>query len=286
MAVYERTWRRYDGPLTATSWRWLVITRDALKDAFASRFFLFCYFVALLPTVIALVAVYVSNNLGLLEQFGVTKDVVDPLMLDFLRALFLRQAIPTFFLALIIAPNLVIPDLSDNALPLYLCRPIDRRDYVLGKLAVMMILLSPVTWIGSTLVFVVQSIYAGDGWWLQNFRIELGHLVGHITWIIVISLMSLAIAAWVRFKFLARAILLAMLAILSTFHGILIVAIDTSWGALFDIVSLIGVVVVHLFNPNAELLIPVWCAWTMLVLISLLSLFLLVRKIKAHEVIR
>ena len=40
MAVYERTWRRYLGELTPLRWRWLVVTRYALADAFASRLFI------------------------------------------------------------------------------------------------------------------------------------------------------------------------------------------------------------------------------------------------------
>ena len=39
MAVYERTWRRYTGPLTPLRGRFLVVTRYALSDAFASRLF-------------------------------------------------------------------------------------------------------------------------------------------------------------------------------------------------------------------------------------------------------
>jgi ABC-2 type transport system permease protein len=264
----------------------LVITRDALRDVFASRFFLFCYFIALLPTAYLLVAVYAAHNLSFLQQIGITDDVVGNWMLQQFYAIFPWQTILAFLLALIIGPNLIIPDLNDNALPLYLCRPMSRRDYVLGKMAVMMMVLSPVTWMGSILAFIIQIAYEGGGWGQEHFRIGLGHLVGHLTWIIVISLLSLAIAAWVRYKFLARAILLAMLAMLSSFHGILFATIKTSWGALIDIAALIVMVVLHLFDPAADIPIPVWCAWTMLVVFSLLSLLMLTRKIKAHEVIR
>jgi ABC-2 type transport system permease protein len=289
MAVYERTWRRYDGPLTPVRRRWLVITIDALKDAFKSRFFLFCYFIALLPTLFALVAVYVTHNLELLQQLGMPPEAFDAVrqwMISCLHWLFLAQAIPAFFIAVVVSPALIAADLSDNALPLYLCRPINRRDYVLGKMAVLTVLISPVTWIASLLVFVVQSLYEGGGWWHENIRIALGHLIGHITWIIVISLLSLAISAWVRFKPISRAILLGQFLILWGFSGVINLTVDTTWGALVDLRSLISVVVVSLFKPLAEVPIPPWSAWTMLTVICLLSLLLLARKVKAHEVIR
>ena len=50
---------------------------------------------------------------------------------------------------MIVSPSLIAADLSNNALSLYLSRPITRRDYVLGKMAVLAILLSPITWMGS-----------------------------------------------------------------------------------------------------------------------------------------
>ncbi len=52
MAVYERTWRRYLGELTPLRWRWLVVTRYALGDAFASRLFTAFYALCFLPSVV------------------------------------------------------------------------------------------------------------------------------------------------------------------------------------------------------------------------------------------
>jgi ABC-2 type transport system permease protein len=63
--------------------------------------------------------------------------------------LFSWQAMPAFFVAVIVGPSLIAADLANGALPLYLGRPVDRRDYVLGKLAVLAILLSPMTWVGA-----------------------------------------------------------------------------------------------------------------------------------------
>jgi hypothetical protein len=50
-----------------------------------------------------------------------------------------------FFVALLVGPPLVSRDLRNNALPLYLCRPFSRTEYVLGKMSVLLILLSMIT---------------------------------------------------------------------------------------------------------------------------------------------
>ena len=49
---------------------------------------------------------------------------------------------------------------------------------VIGKLAILALLLSPVTWISATLAYLLQASYAGGNWWYEHIRIEIGHLVG------------------------------------------------------------------------------------------------------------
>ena len=58
----------------------------------------------------------------------------------------------------------ISPDLSNNALPLYLCRPINRTEYILGKMAVLFIPLSCITWIPGLLLFAIQAGLQGQGW--------------------------------------------------------------------------------------------------------------------------
>ncbi len=154
---------------------------------------------------VGLFLIYLSHNVKLLQQLGLTEELMGGLTVAFFRVLFGWQAIPAFFLAIMVAPGLVSPDLKDNALQLYLSRPIDRRAYVLGKMAVLGILLSPVTWMAGLAVFLLQSALAGGSWWRDNFRIGVAYVVGHVAWILVISLLTLAISAWVKYKPVARA---------------------------------------------------------------------------------
>ena len=204
MAVYERTWRRYSGVLTPLKGRFLVVTKYALADAFASRLFTAFFAVCFLPSVVGLLFIYLSHNAALLQQLGMPKDLMNVLTSQFFMVLFSWQAMPAFLVAVIVSPSLISADLANNALPLYLARPIDRREYVLGKMVVLAILLSPMTWVMGLLIFSLQAYLEGGGWWLQNYRIGLAYLFGHLAWIVVISMLTLAISAWVRFKPVAR----------------------------------------------------------------------------------
>jgi ABC-type transport system involved in multi-copper enzyme maturation permease subunit len=142
MAVYERVWQRYAGALTSERLRFLVISRYAIKDAFSSKLFTIFYFACALPSLVGIFLVYFAHNIALLESMGLTKEFLGGLTLAFFQRLFLWQAIPAFFIAVVLSPSLIAPDLSNSALSLFLSRPIDRKDYVLGKLLVLIALLS------------------------------------------------------------------------------------------------------------------------------------------------
>jgi len=286
MAVYERTWRRYSGVLTPLKGRFLVVTKYAVADAFASRLFTAFYAICFLPSVIGLLFIYLSHNAALLQQLGMPADIMEILTKRFFMILFSWQALPAFLVAVIVSPSLISADLANNALPLYLARPIDRREYVLGKMAVLAILLSPMTWIMGLLIFGLQAYFEGGGWWLQNYRIGLAYLVGHLTWIVVISMLSLAISAWVRFKPAARGVLFGIFFILAAFGQAINGVTGTSMGDILNLGRASASVVLAMFGAPTPSGLPVIFNWLTLMVTTVLSVWLINRKLRPHEVVR
>ncbi len=286
MAVYERLWRRYTGELTPIRKRFLVITKYGLGEAFSSRIFTAFYAACFLPSLAGLFLVYLSHNLGLLEQIGITEELMGGLTMTFFQYLFMWQALPAFFVMVILAPGLVAPDLANNALPLYLSRPINRVDYVLGKMAVLFLLVSPPTWMMGLAIFGLQAYEEGGGWGTDNWRIAVAYLMGHLVWILVISLLALAISAWVRFKPAAVGTLFALIFILSGFAEAFNGITGTAYGDLFHLTSAIASVVLGLFGAPTPSELPVVANWFTLGSVALISIWLLNRKLRAHEVIR
>jgi ABC-2 type transport system permease protein len=286
MAVYERIWKPYAGDLTAIKTRFLVVTRYAIADAFTSRLFTAFYAVCFLPSLAGIFFIYLSHNVSLLEKLGLPTDLMNALTSQFFMVLFSWQALPAFLVALIVSPSLVAADLAHGALPLYLGRPIDRPDYVLGKAAVLAILLSPMTWVMGLTIFGLQAYLEGGTWWIDNYRIGLAYLVGHVTWIVVISMLTLAISAWVKFKPAARGALFGIIFILAGFAIAVNGVTGTSWGDLVHLVRAINSVVLSLFGAKTPSGLPVFYNWLTLVAVTALSLWLLNRKLRAHEVVR
>ena len=63
-----------------------------------------------------------------------------------MRTVHIATLASVVFLALLVGPQQVSRDLANNGLPLYLCRPFTRSEYVVGKMSIVVILLSTITW--------------------------------------------------------------------------------------------------------------------------------------------
>src|SRR5580700_5551838 len=169
MAVYKKTYRPYEGALTGRLTRLWVIPRYAFEDLHRSRF-LTTFFVAsyLYPLICALI-IYVQHNasaLGLLGVQGANRLI--SINVTFFMSLLGWQSMLALFLASFIGPGQVSPDLANNALALYLARPFSRVEYVLGKMAVLLILLSLMTWVPCMLLFAYQGYMEGGTWMTDN----------------------------------------------------------------------------------------------------------------------
>ena len=90
------------------------------------------------------------------------------------------QSMLALFLASFIGPGQVSPDLANNALALYLARPFSRTEYVLGKMSVLLILLSLMTWVPGLLLFCLQGYLEGWQWMHDNVRFAVGHLLRRV----------------------------------------------------------------------------------------------------------
>src|SRR5438093_1235541 len=208
MAVYERTYRGYSGPVTPARWRFLIITRYACREVFQARlfgaFFTACF---AFPVACAL-TIYLQHNLSALAVLKIPEQALSQIVTEFFRVFVVVQDWLAFLLALFIGPALVSPDLANNGLALYLCRPFSRAEYVLGKLSVLAILMSLITWVPGILLFLFRAFLEGGGWMMANLRLAGALLLGFWVTILVFSLMALAASAWVKHKLLAAALVL------------------------------------------------------------------------------
>jgi ABC-2 type transport system permease protein len=285
MAVYEQTYRRYTGELTQQRSRFLVPFRYALKDVFASRLVLLLLVLGGLVMLAAAVFIYLHHNASALLSLNVSIAQLFPIDNLFFEKILQVESSIGFFLALIIGPGLIAPDVRNNALPLYFSRPFSAAEYVLGKLAVLFSLLSVLTWVPGLLLFLFQ-VSLEPAWFRGHVGIAWAILAASWEWILVLSLLTLAISAWVKWKPVARVVLLAVFFVLGGFAFAINHILDTRWGSLVSIGELNDIVRQNLFTGREPEVIPPWAAWLGLAAACLLFLSMLRRKVRAYEVVR
>jgi ABC-2 type transport system permease protein len=300
MAVYKKTYRPYEGSLTGPFARLLVIPRYAFEDLHRSKF-LNTFFIAtfIYPLLCALI-IYVQHNASALQLLNVqnARGLIS-INVTFFLSLLGWQSVMALFLAAFVGPGQVSPDLANNGLSLYLARPFSRVEYVLGKMSVLVILISLMTWIPGLLLFLLQGYLEGWSWMADNARIASGIFFGSWLWILLISLMALALSAWVKWKPAAGALMFVLFFVTSAFGATINAVQRTHWGNLASISYLVGSIWVQLFegankttngavffrSPIGEE-VPLWYCWAGLIAIVLACLYMLARKIRGAEVVR
>ena len=70
MAVYKRTYKSYDGPLTNPATRFLVLQRYAFRAVFKSRLLGIGYFLCFIPGILMLCVLYLNQNASVLGLIG------------------------------------------------------------------------------------------------------------------------------------------------------------------------------------------------------------------------
>ncbi|HEV7684431.1 MAG TPA: ABC transporter permease subunit [Pyrinomonadaceae bacterium] len=304
MAVYEHTYKQYLGQLTPEWSRFLVIPRHAFRDVFKSKIFTTFFIVCFLPLLLEAILIYLHHNVNALAILKVNVPELIPIDASFFQTFVNLQSGFAFFVALLVGPPLVARDLRNNALPLYLCRPFSRAEYVLGKMSVLLILLSAITWVPQLLLFLFQSYLEGASWFVENLTLASAIVISSMVWILLLALLTQAISALVKWRVVASAGLIGIFFIPSVFGEVVNGLFLTRWGHLISLgasmrnvtAGLFGTFVqasAHLTSFNRgvgrEIILyepPLWASWFVLFVACAICLALLSWKVKAYEVVR
>ena len=286
MAVYKRTYRGYSGALTPTWSRFLILFRYSRRSLFRTKFlstlFVVCFFFPLL----CLFGIYANDHISALlpgrQLSGKLLKIDGSFFLLFLTV----QSAFAFVLTALHGPGLVSPDLANGALTLYLCRPISRLEYVMGKLSVLAITLSWITWVPALVLFFVQASLSGWDWMMSNLWIAGGIMLGSWIWILSISLLALALSAWVKWRVVAGALLLGVLFMGAGFAAAINSVLQTQQGHLLNISRLINIIWQDLLHDSGDRALPAGEAWFGVLAFAAACFYLLMKKIKANEVVR
>jgi ABC-2 type transport system permease protein len=286
MAVYKRTYAAYQGATTPRWSRFLILTRYSAAAVFQSRMIIGLYAICFLAPLIMIALLYLNHNARLLTLAHIRADHVLNVDGHFFMTLMSIQGSLAFLMTAFIGPGLISPDLTNNALPLYFCRPLSRSEYVLGRACVILLLLSFVTWIPGLLVFSIEASLSGATWASEHLRYAEGILVGSWLWMSILTLLALALSAWVRWRVVAGGLLLGVMFATSGFAAAVEAVVHSSSGFYLDPAALVGVIYANFFDIGIDSDISTTGACLAIVAMCALCVLLLSRKIRAFQVVR
>jgi hypothetical protein len=194
MPIYDQGYRRYEarGPLRTV--RFWPITREALRLILSRRAFLGLLMLAWIPFVARVIQVYVVTRF---PEAGRVLPVDGRLFGEFLG----QQMVFTLFLTVFGGAGLIANDLRTGAILVYLSRPLDRRDYILGKLGVLMTLNLSVTLVPGLILYLIalalapQQFAKADLAWIGPAVVLQSLVISLVTSLVALAVSSLSKSA-------------------------------------------------------------------------------------------
>ena len=192
MPIYEQTYRRYEARAPLRRVRFWPITREALRLVLSRRAFLGLLLIGWGQFFVRVVHVYVVTRF---PEAGRVLPIDGRMFGQFLAL----QTIFTLFISIFGGAGLIANDLRTGAILVYLSRPLTRRDYVLGKLGVLLALNLSVTLVPGLLLYLIALSLAPE----QFARLSLAWIgpavaLHSLVLSLVMSLLALAVSALSR----------------------------------------------------------------------------------------
>jgi ABC-2 type transport system permease protein len=135
-------------------------------------------------------------------------------------------------------------------------------------------------------LFTVQASLAGWEWTKANLWIAGSLFIGMVIWILVLSLLALALSAWIKWKIAAGGLVLGVFFAGAGFGTALNSVMRTKYGTLLNLTEVMYTVWSKLFGVTPDTGISVEAAWICLGVVCAICLWMLVRRVRAFEVVK
>jgi ABC-2 type transport system permease protein len=280
MPIYEQTYRRYEARAPLRKVRFWPITREALRLVLSRRWFIGLLILSWLAFVGRVIQIYIVTRFP--EAHRVL-PVDGRLFGEYLG----QQLIPVLLVTIFAGAGLVANDLRTGAILVYLSRPLTRRDYVAGKLLVVLLLLLSITAVPGLLLYFIALGLAPD----QFLKWELAWIGPAILLYasilsLTFSLVSLAISSLSRSARVAGLGFFGLLMGLEAVHNIVREAFDRREAAVLSIVTDLQSIGAALFGISRRFMVPWPWAAVALVVVALACLAILRSRVRAVEIVR
>jgi ABC-2 type transport system permease protein len=280
MPIYDQSYRRYEARAPLRRLRFWPITREALRMILLRRAFLGLLAVSFIPFLVRVGQIYVVTRF---PEAGRVLPVDGRLFGDFLS----QQLVFTLLLSVFGGAGLVANDLRTGAIVVYLSRPLTRRDYVLGKLSVLLALNLAITLVPALVLYLVALALAPEQFLVWRLAwIGPAVVVQSLAIAFSISLLALAFSALSRSARVAGLGFVGVLIGLEIVRGISYAVYRRSESSLLSVQADLRALGAALFGTLERGPVPDWrLAALVLLLVAGSCLWVLRRRVRAVEIV-
>lgn len=279
MPIHDLSYRHWSGEWTSHPYRWWVITRQGIGLLAQRKRFIVLMILSALPFLVRTVMIYLSTVVG---RSGLIR--VDA---AFFEQFLTQQRFFTFIIAIYAGAGLIADDLKANALQIYLSKPITRRDYMIGKLGVLVFFLALPTLVPGLLLFILAVIFESNATFLQENFWVLGSITGYSLAIIFTNaLVVLALSSLTRSKRFAGINFAAIFFFSEILYGVLSGIFHSRrmvWVSLWDNIRLVGD---FFFGLTPREQSPTWLSALILAATIFAGAVIVHRRVQAVEVVK
>ena len=286
MPIHTQDYRHWEGTLNPHPYtRWWIITKAELRLLAQRK--IVRLIVAIPPAIYILVhaiLIYILNQVpGAEFSFDIDNEF-------FQKFLFRIIPVPSSLLIALVAifggSGLIATDLKNNALSLYLSKPISWIDYLIGKCAVIGILIGCLTLVPGLLLFLEHALLTDTPFLKESYWIPLSIVVYSVVIMLSSSLLMLLFSSLTSNPRYAIIGFCAVWFGSPVIYEILKTITRTSKMALVSIWANYDILGTVLFAGSHDYAVH-W-AWALLIQIALIALclFVLHRRIRAVEIVK
>ncbi|MCG2814474.1 MAG: ABC transporter permease subunit [Candidatus Aminicenantes bacterium] len=171
MSIKEKGYTHWDGELESRRFPWSPIMRSGIRLTFKKKFFKLFFFLNLIPAVVYLAGIYISERLEdfefMIREASMPFKVNPAYFNSFLSGDYLLFMI--VMILVFAGAGLIADDLKHNSLQLYFSRPLKKRDYFMGKTSIVFFFLLIVTLVPGLVLFLMKLIFAGNFKFIQDY---------------------------------------------------------------------------------------------------------------------
>jgi ABC-2 type transport system permease protein len=291
MSIKEKGYMHWEGEFLDSRLPWLPITRMGVMLTFKRKFFKPLFFLSLVPSLVFLVGIYISERLEDFPFITQESDALSFLTVDpqyfynyytFATLMFMIVMILVFAGA-----GLIADDLRYNALQLYFSRPITKLDYLLGKASVIVFFLFLVTLIPGIVFILMKMLFAGSPAFLGKHPLLLASVIGYSLLVMAFfSFFTLLLSAITKNRRYVAVLIFGLYLFSDVLYNIFNAIFHNQIFALLSIRANFRQMAAVLFGQNLPYDVPWFLSLFVILGICGLSALVLARQVRSVEVLK